>query len=190
MAEARGLERTRVKTGRQLSVHRRACAFLSFCLSFFLPFAPLIRSLSLSRSRFEFSTLSWTTRARVTVLVLSFPLVSPLFLSSLASLTTRAAPRDLCKHRPIHWATCSYIGGGDVEQKRAERSVTDASLWFNEWPRSIDPRDSAAVHPVIILPLQLSVTSLSLYSFPFSFSLPLPLSLSLSFFGFVCLFNK
>ena len=108
--------------------------FLSFFLSFFLPFflsfflSSLCASISLSLVRVSNSLPHRERLVRALPCSFSLSLVSPLLLSSLASLTTRAAPRDLCKHRPIHWATCSYIGGGDVEQKRAERSVTDASL--------------------------------------------------------------
>lgn len=135
-----------------------ACAFLSFFLSLFLALFRSLVYVSNSPPHRERSC------ARDHTLSLSALLFS--------TLVTRIPDNARCtsgpmQTRPIHWATCSYIGGGDVEQKRAERSVTDASLWFNEWVRSIDPRDSAAVHPVIILPLLVRVTSLSLCSFLF-----------------------
>lgn len=139
-----------------------ACAFLSFFLSLFSALFRSLVDVSNSPPHRERSC------ARDHTLSLSLLSSSLLF----STLVTRIPDNARCtsgpmQTRPIHWATCSYIGGGDVEQKRAERSVTDASLWFNEWARSIDPRDSAAVHPVIILPLLVCVTSLSLCSFLF-----------------------
>ena len=93
--------------------------FLSFFLYFWLSFA--------LSSTFRILHPIVNARARATILSLS---LSVLLFST---LVTRIPDNARCtsgpmQTRPIHWATCSYIGGGDVEQKRAERSVTDASL--------------------------------------------------------------